>query len=171
MRGTRHTMLTLTTMGAAVVATLLPGGCSSGGSGCAAQDVTVQNVVLSSISAAFDVHTQVRSHSDGKPLYGESVQFWAWGRPPGQSNTVSIQLGTVTSDASGEATLKMPPIMQNYMVSTLDGISGTDFVKVTANGLPGTVAGIGYCEGKGSAPVSCGPTGQACPVIEVPRSK
>lgn len=169
MRGTRHTMLTLTTIGAAAVATLLPGGCSSGG-GCTTQNVSLQNLALSKITAAFDVRATVRS-PDGKPLSGMSVRIWAWGNMTGQTSSVRIQLGTATTDAFGAATLKMPPIKQDNMVSTLDGIAGATFVKVSADALGETVSDTTYCEGKASAPVTCGPTGQACPVVDVPKPR
>jgi hypothetical protein len=162
-------MLMLTTIGAAAVAMLLPGGCSSGG-GCTAQNVSLQNLALSKITAAFDVRATVRS-PDGKPLAGMSVRIWAWGTMAGQASPVSIQLGTATSDAFGAATLKMPPIKQNDMVSTLDGIAGTTFVKVSADALGETVSDTRYCEGNASVPVTCGPTGQTCPVVGVPKPR
>ena len=168
MRCTRHTLLTTTTIGAAVIATLLPAGCSSSGGGCTSQNLTVQNVVLSSITAAFDIHAAAQS-PDGKPLSGVPVAFWAWGRPPGQTASVRIQLGTASTDASGRAILKMPPIIQDNVVSTLDGIDGTTFVKVSADGMAGTVNETPYCEGKGSAPVTCGSAGQTCAIVKVPR--
>lgn len=162
-------MLTLTTIGAAAAATMLPGGCSSGG-GCTAQNVSLQNLALSKITAAFDVRATVRS-PDGQPLSGMSVRIRAWGTMAGQAAPVSIQLGTATSDAFGTATLKMPPIKQNYMVSTLDGIAGATFVKVSADALGETVSDTTYCEGTASAPVTCGPTGQTCPVVDVPKPR
>lgn len=169
MRGRRHTMLTVTTIGAAAVATLLPGGCSSGGASCTTQSVTVQSVTLPSVTSAFDLTATVKS-PDSKPLSGVSVQFWAWGTPPGKSSSVGVPLGTTTTDASGRAMLKMPPIIRDHVASTLEGIAGTRFVEVSAKGLAGPIGGTAYCEGKGSAPVTCGAAGQGCPAVVLPKA-
>jgi hypothetical protein len=127
----------------------------------------MQNVVLSSISAAFDVHVTVKS-SDSKPITGASVDFTAWGAQPGQTGSVGVPIGTATTDATGHATLAMPAIVQGYEVSGLGKIAGTTFVKIGARTAARTVSGTSYCEGDADEPVSCGAAGQACPVISVP---
>lgn len=78
-----------------------------------------------------------------------------------------LELGTVTADPSGDATLAVPPIVQGNEISKLDGLSGLIFIKVSANSSARTIAGTAYCAGKSSTPVTCGSAAQTClPVSE-----
>lgn len=165
MHSAKYTLLRLTAVSAAAAAALLPAGCSSSGSGCTAPAVTLQNVALSDITAAFDVHATVKSPDGGKPLAGVSVEFWAWGSTPGKPSSLGVPLGTVRTDPSGDATLHVPPIVQGNGISKLSGLSGLTFAKVSADTSALTVAGTPYCAAKASIPVTCGSAAQTCPPV------
>ena len=157
----------MTTVTAAAAAGLLPAACSSSSPGCISPTVTLQNVALSDVASAFDVRATVLSPDGGKPLAGESVEFWAWGSPPGEESSVGISLGKVTTDASGDAAVHMPPLVQGDEISPLSGLSGTDFVRVSVDVSAHTLAGSPYCAGKARVPVTCGSAGQDCPAVSV----
>lgn len=154
------------TLAVIAAATLLPTGCSSSGPGCTSPSVTLQNVKLADVAAAFNASAIVKTNAaGGKPLAGVPVQFLAWGTSPGQSSSVGVPLGTVTTDSSGGATLHMPPIVQDNEISKLSGIAGMTFAKVSVD-IPGrTVGDVAYCEGRGSARVTCGSAEQTCPLV------
>jgi hypothetical protein len=140
-----------------VAAMLLPSGCSSG-SGCASVSVGVASPHLTDVRAAFDVAATLAA--SGRPLSGVSVEFWAWGSPPGQTSSVGTDLGVAVSGADGKATLHEPALVDAGEVSRLGEVAGTDLVRVSGDVAAGTIAGRAHCAAKGHAPVTdCGPGG------------
>ena len=153
VRRYRHPIVTLVASTVLIVASvLLPSGCSSG-SGCKATAVRVISPQLTDTTVPFDVTATVTA--SGKPLAGVNVEFWGWGRPPGQESTVGSSLGVATTGSDGAAVVHVPALLTTGVASDLGRLSGTDFVEVSANAAAATVSGHAYCASKGRALVTC----------------
>src|SRR6184192_633055 len=110
---------------------VLPAGCSSGSSGCQATAVRVVSPQLTDARVAFDVNATVTA--SGKPVAGVTVEVWGWGQPPGQTSSRGISLGVATTGSDGAVVLHVPALLTAGVASSLEGLAGTDFVRVSAN--------------------------------------
>lgn len=139
-------------------AVLLPSGCSSG-PGCRPVSVGVATPHITDIKAAFDIDATVTA--SGHPLSGVSVEFWAWGSPPGETSSVGTDLGAVVSGADGRATFHEPALDTPGDVGRMAAnLTGNTLVRVSGSVAAASIAGRAYCAAKGRAAVTdCGPDG------------
>lgn len=139
-------------------ATTAPSGCSSSGSGCRPVTVGIATPHIADIKAAFDIDTTIAA--SGHPLSGVSVEFWAWGAPPGETSSVGTELGTAVSGADGTAVFHEPALGPGTVAGMAANLTGNYLVRVSADVAAVSIAGQAYCGAKGRAPITdCGASG------------